>query len=252
VGSARPPGPFAVIATGRLGGREMSYTTDVDLLYVYDALAAGGDVPADAREFFVRLGCDLTAALGDETPDGLLYRVALPAWPQTDRGLKACSLNEYAEHYSASADVGERLALTRARPVAGDTELGARFIAVCQRSLYGEDDREAGLPSPALSDRDRGADPWTVESLTQVLQLRHGARHAALRHAGTLDAIDALRHAGLIGEDLCRELDHAHVFLESAEHRRQLGVPEDLQKQVDASRERVRELCTSIRRLAGW
>ena len=60
--------------------------------------------------------------------------------------------------------------------------------------------------------------------LTQALQLAHGARHAALRHTGTLGALDAMAKAGLIPEQVCRELDHAYVFLRAAEHRRQLGL----------------------------
>ncbi len=123
----KPPGTFAVIGTGSLGSREMSYGDAVDLLYVYDTHSANGADEAGAREFFVRVGCDLTAALRDETHDGSLYRVELPAWPQAEGWLKACSLDEYSEHYAASDDLGERLALTRARPIAGDAEL-ARAI----------------------------------------------------------------------------------------------------------------------------
>ena len=72
----KPPGAFAVIGTGSLGGREMSYGDDVDLLYVYDAQnAERAPMPPQRNEFFVKVGRDLTAALGDETHDGSLYRV---------------------------------------------------------------------------------------------------------------------------------------------------------------------------------
>jgi glutamate-ammonia-ligase adenylyltransferase len=146
-------------------------------------------------------------------------------------------LTEYAEHYAASTDVAERLALTRARTVAGDSELGARFIAACQAFVYGE-----GLVQNVAGDEDA----LSVESLTQAFQVRHGARHAALRHTGTLGALDAMGKAGLISDSLCRELDHAYVFLRSTEHRRQLGLSDDLQHQVDASRERVRSLVRDL------
>ncbi|RPI49782.1 MAG: hypothetical protein EHM55_22970 [Acidobacteria bacterium] len=151
-------------------------------------------------------------------------------------------MNEYAEHFAASGAVAERLALTRARPVAGDGDLGARFMTACHPFVYGEPDTEG----------ESDAEVVTVELLTQAFQLRHGARQASLRHAGTLGALDAMRSAGLIADELCRELDHAYVFLQSTEHRRQLGVQEDLQKQVEASRERVRAICATIRRLADW
>ena len=77
----------------------------------------------------MNVGRDLTAALWDESHEGSLYRVALPPWPQADGWLKACSLEEYAEHFATSVDAGERAALTRARAIAGDEELGRRFIS---------------------------------------------------------------------------------------------------------------------------
>jgi glutamate-ammonia-ligase adenylyltransferase len=243
-GRTQAPGAFAVIATGVLGAREMSYQSDIDLLYVWDEQANSG-VATGVQEFFVRVGCDLTAALRDETYEGLLYRVGLPPWPQADGSLRACSLNEYGEHYATSDDMAERFALTRARAIAGDAELGARFIAGCQPFVYGQ----AGGDLGAMASSNHGTDVHSVEFLTQSLQLRHGAHHAALRHTGTLGVLDAVGKVGLIPEQLCRELDHAYVFLRSAEHRRQLGLQEDLQKQVDASRERVKTLWGTIGRL---
>ena len=245
---ATPPGTFAVIGTGTLGGREMSYGGDVNLLYVYDAQNIGGAHAPVAREFFVRVGRDLTAALGDETNDGSLYRVTLPPWPQTDGWLRACSLAEYSEHYAAASDVGERLALTRARPIAGNADLGARFMAACQPFVYGDAQRKFATPPPGEGSRAA----YEVELLTQALQLAHGARHAALRHTGTLGALEAMGKAGLIPEPVCRELDHAYIFLRTAEHRRQLGLGDaDVEKQVEASRARVRELSATLGRLAG-
>lgn len=245
----KPPGTFAVIGTGNLGGREMSYGADVDLLYVYDTPNVNGADAAGAREFFVRVGCDLTAALRDETHDGSLYRVELPSWPQTDGWLKACSLAEYTEHYAAAHDVVERLSLTRARPIAGDAELGARFMASCQPFVYREPAPAGAAPSPGSADRAA----YEIEMFTQAFQLAHGARHAALRHTGTLGALDAIGKAGLIPEQVCRELDHAYVFLRAAEHRRQLGVGDaDVEERVHASQARVREICASIGRLEDW
>jgi glutamate-ammonia-ligase adenylyltransferase len=231
----KPPGTFAVIGTGSLGGREMSYGDDISLLYVYDTPSATGDDASGAHQFFVRVGCDLTAALRDDTHDGALYRVELPEWPQADGWLKACSLVEYTEHYAAGDDAAERLALTRARPIAGDADLGARFMASCQPFVYREESR---ITVPTADD---------VVALTQVFQLVHGARHPNLRHTGTLATLDAMAKAGLIPEAVCRELDHAFVFLRNAEHRRQLGLADaDDDTQAKRSRARVREICDSL------
>jgi len=233
----KPPGTFAVIGTGSLGGREMSYGDDISLLYVYDAPSAIDDDASGAHQFFVKVGCDLTAALRDDTHDGALYRVELPEWPQADGWLKACSLGEFTEHYAAADDPAERLALTRARPIAGDADLGARFMASCQPFVYRD-----GPPAPSggqglLDD---------VVALTQAFQLVHGARHPNLRHSGTLATLDVMAKAGLIPEPVCRELDHAFVFLRNAEHRRQLGLADADDTQVLRSRARVREICNSI------
>jgi glutamate-ammonia-ligase adenylyltransferase len=241
----KPPGTFAVIGTGSVGGREMSYRDDVDLLYVYDTPGVSGGDAVGAGEFFVRVGCDLTAALRDETHDGSLYRVVLPQWAKTDGWLEARSLAEYAEHYAAADDPVERLALTRARPIAGNAELGARFMASCQPFVYSHQRHKAPPPG-----KGRHA-AHEIEVLTQVFQLAFGARHAELRYTGTLATLEAMARAGLVGEQICRELDHAYVFLRAAEHRRQLGLGDaDAEMQVERSKARVREICDTIGRLA--
>jgi [glutamine synthetase] adenylyltransferase / [glutamine synthetase]-adenylyl-L-tyrosine phosphorylase len=232
------PGRFAVIATGQLGSREMTYSSDIDLLYVYDA-----PEPDEATEaFFVKAGCDLTAALGNETRDGYLYRVGVPRWPHTGGWLKACSLNDYMEHYAASNDERERWTLLRARPIAGDVELGRRFLELTQPFVYTDTGAEAAGPPEGSAARTSEDIEW----FTQASQLRHGARHTPLRFTSTLAVLESMGTAGLLDEGVRRELDHAYVFLRSAEHRRELGLKEDLEKQIAASRERVREICSRL------
>jgi [glutamine synthetase] adenylyltransferase / [glutamine synthetase]-adenylyl-L-tyrosine phosphorylase len=247
-GREKPPGTFAVIGTRSLGGREMGYGTDVDVLYVYDVQTDSASDPTAASEFFVRVGRELTAAIGDDANDGSLYSVDLPPWPQADGALRACSLAEYAEHYAAGDDFGERLALARARPIAGDAGLGARFMAACQPFVY----REGG-PKPVFTpggDISRAA--YQIEELTQTLQLAHGSKHAPLRSTSTLGTLEVLARAHLLPEQVCRELDHAYIFLRTAEHRKQLGITDSEEdKQVERSKARVQEICASIDRSAG-
>jgi glutamate-ammonia-ligase adenylyltransferase len=130
-GREKAPGTFAVIGTGTFGAHEISEQPRLNLLYVYDTPGGSDDTPA-ARDFFIGVGCDLTGALREDTHDGSLYHVEVPLWPQADGSLRACSIAEYAAHYAA-ADDRERLVLARARPVAGDAELGARFMDICGR-----------------------------------------------------------------------------------------------------------------------
>jgi len=236
----KAPGAFAVVGTGTLGGREIGYDGEIDLLFVYDTPDSSHADAEATQSFFVKVGCELVAALGEETRDGSLYNVGMPVWPQADSGPRACTIAEYAEHYASTEVVGERLALTRAKPIAGDAELGARFLSSCQPFVFREGSH--AIPFHALSTARHAA--GEIDRLTQAFQLTHGARHAALRHAGTLDALDAMGKAGLITEQIRRELDHAYVFLRTAEHRRQLGLGDaDVEKQVLASQERVRDIC---------
>lgn len=130
-GRERQPGAFAVIGTGGLGGNAIGYDASLDLLYVYDAQAGSPDL-GSAQEFFINVGRDLTVALEEETQDGSLYRVEVPVWPQANGSLRACSIAEYTDHYEAAEDPA-RLILARARAVAGDADLGARFMEACGR-----------------------------------------------------------------------------------------------------------------------
>ena len=243
-GGEAPPGTFAVIATGPLGAQEMSYSSDIDLLYVYDAATKDDAGAVAAQTFFVKAGCDLTAALGDETHEGSLYHVGLPPWPEAGAWLKAFSLDECAEHYAASSDLRERWALLRARPVAGDAELGRRFIACIQPFVYGSSGDVAAIEAGTETTTDRPSEE--IERFTQACQLRYGGQHASLRYTSTLAALEAMKGAGLIDDGVRRELDHAYVFLRSAEHRRQLGLRDDLDKQLAASHERVRQICRGL------
>jgi glutamate-ammonia-ligase adenylyltransferase len=246
-GREKPPGTFAVIGTRSLGGREMDYGAGVNLLYVYDTASASVADADAAGEFFVRVGCELTAALGDDTREAMLYSVDLPPWPQVDGALRACSLGEYAERYANGQDLGERLALTRARPVAGEAGLGARFMAACHPFVY-RDSAQKPVSDPG---DESGRAASQIETLTQAFQLAYGSQYAALRSTSTLGTLEALGRARLLPEQVCRELDHAYIFLRTAEHRKQLGLADaDMDRQVEASRTRVRELCSSIGGLA--
>ena len=130
--------------------------------------------------------------------------------------------------------------MTRARPVAGDADLGDRFMEACHAFVY----RQQPNGLPLIEDEVRAEMDFDV--FTRTWQLRHGFDHAALRDADAFQVLDVMRRVGLIPEQSCRELDRAYVFLRTAEHRRQLGLVEDLRSQIEASRDRVREICRSL------
>ena len=245
-GRDEAPGRFAVIGVGRLGSREMSYSADVGLLYVYDLAT---DAPAE-DEFFVRAGADLTTALAEETHEGSLYRVSPASWARSEGRLKACSLVEYREHYAGSAEVFERSALARACVVGGDADLGHRLVDCIDPFVYGEAAQEKSVPAEARAgiplEEPARVGSREIERFTEELQVRYGAAHPQLRRSSTLAALEAMSQTGLLDEGVRRELDHAYVFLRSAEHRRELGLTEDADAALTASQERVREICRGI------
>ena len=256
------PGTFAVVGMGTLGGRELGYSPEIDLLYVYD-----GAEDKDAHAFFQRLGRTLTAMLGEETEEGGLYRVNTRLPAAASGGSVACALDEYG---AGQARLEERLTFATARPIAGDPELGRRFLARAQSLAFSGDVDRAGLEEVSRSASSQSP-AQSVGMLAQLLQLMHGVQHPSLRHPGTLAALDALVRAGLVADQLGRELTHAYVLLRSVEHRLQLvqddparptdghtssqeigarhlglGPPEDLEKQLSLSHARVHEISRDL------
>jgi [glutamine synthetase] adenylyltransferase / [glutamine synthetase]-adenylyl-L-tyrosine phosphorylase len=255
------PGVFSVIGMGKLGGGELNYSSDIDVMYVFDAPAENDSEDGEAREFFQRLGKRLTAALSEHTSESYLYRVDLRLRPGGARGPIAYSLDEYDEYYNSWGETFERFALIKAQPVAGDTDLGRRFVDRVQPFVYRKYLDRAALEElsryKARSDRALGARAddrnvkagrggiREVELFTQVFQLTYGGQNPSLRQPGTLAALGALARAGLVAEPVRHEMSHAYVFLRSVEHRLQLVHETQTHRMSDAAV----ELEISARRL---
>jgi glutamate-ammonia-ligase adenylyltransferase len=244
-GRSKTPGAFAVLGGGALGGQELTYAAPIDLLYVYEPEPG---VDADtAHAFFVKAASGLTTALTADEGDGPLYAVAsLPG--QAGGWLEARSLAACAEHLAASTDPVQSAVLGRARPIAGDVELGRRLVERMQAAIFG---RSKATPVGEVVDTLTNAraahhETHEIECVTCGFQLHYGAAHPALRQAGTASTLNALGRAGLIDDDVRRELDHAFVFLRSAEHRRELGLKDTPGDQLASSRARVREIVRSL------
>jgi glutamate-ammonia-ligase adenylyltransferase len=229
---AAAPGKMAIIGLGALGGRELAYDSGLDLLYVFEE-ADGSD-----RPFFERLGCDLTEALDEGEKGEGMYHVRATA----------CSFDEYGRRLSTSGGMAERLALMKGRPVAGDADLGGRFVHALRPFVFSRTPDRAAIGALLR-------DSHQVERVTQLFQLAHGAQNPAVcQQTGTLAALDALAAARLIPDAAKRELAQRYVFLKTVEHRLQLvdenqtglGSSEDLEKQVSACRSRVSEICRGL------
>ncbi|MFN2488622.1 MAG: bifunctional [glutamine synthetase] adenylyltransferase/[glutamine synthetase]-adenylyl-L-tyrosine phosphorylase [Actinomycetota bacterium] len=213
--------PFAVIALGKLGGRELNYASDIDVMFVHE-----GDQPAadKASEALVR-------AIGEVTPEGQAFQVDLGLRPEGKAGALVRSLDSYLEYYERWSKPWEHLALIKARPAAGDRDLGERLLAETRRYARPPEVSAATLAEirhlKARMERERiarGTDPRRhiklgpggmsdVEFAAQLLQLRHAHEHASLRVTGTVAALDAAAEAGVLARDAAQRLTDAHRFL---------------------------------------
>jgi [glutamine synthetase] adenylyltransferase / [glutamine synthetase]-adenylyl-L-tyrosine phosphorylase len=223
-----PPVPFAVIGMGRLGGAELSYASDIDVLFVYD-----GDSPADfdAAE---RIAALLVQEIGETTAEGQTFRIDTRLRPEGNQGPLARSLAGYAAYYEHYGLTWERQALSKARPVAGSAELGARFCELGDQFAYDrpftDDDMREVRRTKARIERERippGEDAQfhlklgkgslsDVEFTAQLLQLVYGGENVDLRVPETIDALTRLRAAGLLEPDDADALEAAYRFCERA------------------------------------
>ena len=235
----RPPGDarLAVLGLGKLGGRELGYAADLDVVFVYSARDDGesdGAVPLSTIEWFSRCAQRLLGALRQRTPRGRLYEVDTRLRPSGSRGLLVTSLAGWRRYHAEDARSWERQALTKLRPVAGDHALGAEVAALARETVYGapvadpritaEDitrmreriERELG----GRSDLKTGAGGiMDIEFVAQYLQLVYGHAHPALRTTATTTALRAAADAGIAPVRDLELLDQGYRFLRRIEHR---------------------------------
>ena len=245
----RPPGDarFAVLALGKLGGRELGYAADLDVVFVYDIRGDGAGADDDACvgaapgapvlttiEWFSRCAQRLLGALRQRTDRGRLYEVDTRLRPAGSQGLLVTSLAGWRRYHAAEARLWEHQALTKLRPVAGDAELGAEVARAALATVYGaapQDPRAIAAEVVRMRDRierelGRPGDLKTgaggimdVEFAAQYLQLVHGHAHPALRTTSTSVALRAAAAAGLAPPHAIELLDQGYRFLRGIEHR---------------------------------
>ncbi len=219
--------PFAVIGMGKLGGRELNYSSDIDVMFVHDADPAAAERVAEA----------LMKTIGEVTPEGQAFRIDAALRPEGKSGPLVRSLESFLEYYERWSRPWEHQALLRARLAAGSTKVGKAFIDRTRHLAYPE-----GLSSEVLTEirhlkarmeRERiprGIEPRRhfkmgpggtadVEFAVQILQLRHGHDAATLRTQSTLEAIDAAEELELMSEPDARQLRTAYEFLSSLRNR---------------------------------
>ena len=246
--SGAPVG-LAVLALGKLGGRELGYASDLDVVFVYSADGeSDGPRPLPNVEYMTRLAQRLMRGLHTLHPSGRLYAIDTRLRPSGSQGLLVSSVSGWQRYHGESAQLWERQALTRMRPVAGDRAIGERAAAIAAEFVYrdgpGQGGREnvAAMADAMTAMRDRierelaGAQSSVnmkagrgglidIEFASQFLQLSLGHRHTRLRTPSTEAALRAaaeLAAAGAVPPSLagpCALLADAYLYLRRLEHR---------------------------------
>lgn len=243
--------PFAVLSLGKLGGNELNYSSDIDLMF----LSGDGSEPASAaitnREYFVRLAQQVTEILSRQTAEGAVFRIDLRLRPQGNEGELAVNLSRALEYYSNLAHDWERQALIKVRYSAGDEKLAREFIRRVQPQVYSERINFAAIKTALLTrekiDRKRRRQAATtkdntidvkidrggirdIEFLVQCLQRVYGGAESWLRSGGTLFSLQKLHDKRHISGHEFHELNSAYAFLRHIEHRLQLRQGQQLHR----------------------
>ncbi|MBU7599373.1 bifunctional [glutamine synthetase] adenylyltransferase/[glutamine synthetase]-adenylyl-L-tyrosine phosphorylase [Streptomyces sp. P38-E01] len=239
---------LAVIAMGKAGGRELNYVSDVDVIFVAEAV--GDTEEAPAVQAATRLAAHLMRICSDPTAEGTIWPVDANLRPEGRNGPLVRTLSSHLAYYQRWAKTWEFQALLKARPVAGDAALGAAYCQALEPMVWQVSERENFVPDvqqmrrrviaeiPAgQRERQLKLGPGglrDVEFAVQLLQLVHGRGDTTLRSSTTLVAVDALATGGYVGRQDAAALDASYRFLRTMEHRIQLHklrrthlVPED-------------------------
>ena len=226
---------FAVIGYGKLGGKELGYASDLDIVFLYE------DEDQSAQENYTRLAQRITTWLSSQTPAGTLFETDLRLRPNGDAGLLACTVEAFREYELKHAWIWEHQALTRARFVAGDPAVGARFEAIRQEVLTQQRD-PAKLKEEVLAMRQRMLDSHAsnsetefdlkqdpggiidVEFIVQFLILAHAHQHPQLtKNLGNIALLGIAADLGLIATELADPVRNAYREYRRMQHAARLN-----------------------------
>jgi [glutamine synthetase] adenylyltransferase / [glutamine synthetase]-adenylyl-L-tyrosine phosphorylase len=209
------PVSLAIVGMGKLGGRELTYASDLDVLFVHEPVP--GTDEREASRLALEIAGNVLRSLSDITAEGSAFEVDTDLRPEGRNGPLSRSFTSYLGYWERWAQPWEHQSLLKARHVAGDRDLGSRFVAAAQERAYpAEGFEDHGAPAmrrmKARLEKERiprRVDPerhlklgpggladveWTV----QFLQQRFGAQHPLVRTPATMEAIDALQDASLL------------------------------------------------------
>ncbi len=232
---------FAVIALGKLGGKELNYSSDIDLMFLYSANGiTDGALSVSNKEFFKRAANELTALLSSYTPEGQCYRVDLRLRPEGSLGEVCVSLDGMRHYYESRARDWELQMLIKARVAAGDRATGEALLNFVEPRIYSTtldfsaiealsltreriNEKQRKRVRPEVNVKlDRGG-IRDIEFLVQCLQRLYGGAEPWVRHGGTLLALARLQDKGFLSEAEYGGLAEAYQFFRHLEHRLQFA-----------------------------
>jgi glutamate-ammonia-ligase adenylyltransferase len=255
-GRVRPSDParpeqgsgYFVLAMGKMGAFELNYSSDVDLIVLFDPAAPALDPAIEPAPFFVRLTRGLVRLLQERTADGYVFRVDLRLRPDPASTQIAISTLAALAYYESTGQNWERAALIKARVCAGDVVAGEAFLADLAPFVWRKYLDYAAIADVHAMKRQihayRGHEEIAVEGhnlklgrggireiefFVQTQQLIAGGRHPELRGRSTLEMLDRLAQGGWIDAAAARDLDAAYCFLRTVEHRLQMVADEQTQ-----------------------
>jgi len=270
---------FTVIGMGKLGGHELNYSSDVDVLYVCEShegetrQVASGRVKAKGpaprglsnEEYFEILARELTKALTEQTHEGYLYRVDLRLRAEGSVGQLTRSLDEYDKYYRTRGQVWERLALLKAWPIAGSQEVGRSFVKLVRPFVLASPSERSNVEQGlaiveevrSVKERidvkmaERGQEQRNVklggggireiEFFVQTIQVLAGRRLPRILDRGTIGSLTRLLNAGILSVKQQSGLTRAYQFLRDVEHK--LQMVHDLQTHALPDRQDKLERC---------
>ncbi|MGQ9487620.1 MAG: hypothetical protein ACUVTY_08085 [Armatimonadota bacterium] len=243
---------FAVIGMGKLGGRELNYSSDIDLIFVHDD-DVGVTGKLTGAQYAERLAQEIVNVLARNTERGFVFRVDLRLRPEGRYGPPSRSLSSYRHYYESWAETWERQALIKARFVAGDPRVGEAFTRMAEEYIYqsyvpaewAEDirhnkrrlEQKAALAGETHTNVKIGEGGIRdIEFTVQLLQLLVGGQHPSVRTGNTLEALQRLRREGFLTPEEAIILRESYCFLRTVEHRLQILYEQQTQKLPTAPR----------------
>lgn len=231
---------FVIIGMGKLGGMELNFSSDIDIIYIYSSDKGETTRKISLHAFYVKLSEMITRLIGNTTEDGIVFRVDLNLRPEGKGGDLANSLRSAEIYYESWGQAWERAAMIKARPVAGSIKLGEEFLKMIEpfvyrryldftaieeiRSMKEKIDLSLLRAAPDAVDVKLGIGGIReIEFFAQAIQLINGGKDKIIREKNTLAALESLKNRGYIAPpDVAGILKRGYIFLRNLEHRIQI------------------------------